>query len=448
MNLKNKKRTAIKIRPQRQRGVAAIMFAIMLPVLMGFITLGVEGGRYLALKGQFRDAAEVASLMISARGSEKDAENQTLAKAVVQAMVSDIDGLAVKVIRDDCDLNEANNNCGDSSDKRQFFQSQVEITSDHNNWFPDWTGDGMGFPEKISFQTDVAVRKYYGSGIDVVFVADFSGSMNCEWGESKEDCEKKEDNKSKIKTLRTVITNVATKLEEYSTNQQYINTMALVPFTGHTREKKGKSYRPVMQVKVNVTYDKKGKPLKPSFEIDQAYQDIFKEKPLMSLSDLLHDNDEKGTFHTVALTPDATELDTALNTMEAGGWTASFEGIIRAAQIAQNGKNPYRLIVVLSDGQDSGPLGTYPKENIEAHEDLLDPSYCDKIRNGPEEKLSGKYVNPQIAVIGIDYDAKSDPNLQTCAGEDNVYTAKDMDEVYDLLLSLIKKGEEVGQLYY
>ena len=108
------------------------MFVIMMPVLMGFVTLGVEGARYLALKGRFRDASEVAALAISARGSNDLSENQKLAETVVRSMISDMDNLKVMVKRKDC-LNSMD--CGGSHDDRRFHQFEVSITSTHSRWF-------------------------------------------------------------------------------------------------------------------------------------------------------------------------------------------------------------------------------------------------------------------------------------------------------------------------
>lgn len=437
---------------RQQRGVAAIMFVIMLPVLMGFISLGIEGGRYLALKGQFRDAAEVASLAISARGSDNLADNQKLAEAVIRSMIPDAGKIVVKVEHKDCQANEG---CG-GSDNGRFDQYQISIDSTQNSWFPDWTGDGMGFPEEMNMSMDATARKYYGSGgIDVVFVADFSGSMNCKWGE--ESCGKDNDKnkgngnneKTKIEFLKETIKDIAIKLEGYSATQQNANTMALVPFTGHTRKKKnGDKYFAVKQVEGKIVYGADAP--KPVFDIETAFNNIFKvKKNYIAVSDLGSNNDKDGIFHTIPLINTARQLYNPLEKMQAGGWTASFEGIIRAAQIAKKGTNQFRLIVILSDGQDKGPTGYHAKANITAHTDLLEKSYCDKIRTELNSlEIEGRPVQSRIAVIGIGYDAENDPNLSDCAGPGNVFTAKSMDEVNELLLELVSNSEEVGHLYF
>ena len=150
--------------------------------------------------------------------------------------------------------------------------------------------------------------------------------------------------------------------------------------------------------------------------------------------------------------------------MEAAGFTSSFEGIIRGAQVAKEGSNPRKLIVILSDGNDYGErfndindFVNYENQYLnyigmsdDIHKNMLNDNYCETIRDqlGKEvatvnnQKIS---VKPRMAVIGIDYDVEKNENLKHCVGEDNVYSAKSMDAVYDRLVELI--SEEVGRIY-
>ena len=135
--------------------------------------------------------------------------------------------------------------------------------------------------------------------------------------------------------------------------------------------------------------------------------------------------------------------------MSAGWGTGSFSGIIRAAQIANTGSNQRRLIIVLSDGKDSpyhDQIGFSPNG---FHKKLISNStgnYCDIIRDTLNKQVvDDENVEAKIAVIGIDYNASDNSNLMDCAGSKNVYTAKNFDDVYNLIIGLI--DEEVGRLY-
>lgn len=393
------------------------MFVIMMPVLMGFVTLGVEGARYLALKGRFRDASEVAALAISARGSNDLSENQKLAETVVRSMISDMDNLKVMVKRKDC-LNSMD--CGGSHDDRRFHQFEVSITSTHSRWFPDWTGDGMGFAEKTSLSMDATSRKHYGSEVDVVFVADFSDSMNSGW-----------DGEKKITRLKSVVKDVVKTLEADSDTLQEKNTMGLVPFNNWTKEQREKDGK----WKLCRFTQWKG-------NAEKTISALFDETEECDFSVAKGDSSK---FYTVPLDSKAQTVATALNKMTADYGTASYEGIIRAAQLLNKGKNPIRLIIVLSDGRDSSGSRPY-KAN---HANLNKLKYCDKIRTtlNSQRTESGRPVQSRIAVIGIDYDVNDDSNLADCAGYDNVFTAKNMDDVHRLLLELVGSSDEVGRLY-
>ncbi|MRI33430.1 hypothetical protein EOPP23_10580 [Endozoicomonas sp. OPT23] len=105
--------------------------------------------------------------------------------------------------------------------------------------------------------------------------------------------------------------------------------------------------------------------------------------------------------------------------MTADGAIASYEGIIRGARIASDGRIERRLIIVLSGGKDS---------ESDTHSGLLDQGCCNVIRD-KTPKNEAKSVYTRIAVIGIRYSVTTDPNLTRCAGSDNVFDAKNMAQV-------------------
>ncbi len=337
-----------------QQGTATIMFILMVPVLFGFFALGIEGSRYIQTRIQLDDAAEVASLALSARGSSDQTANEALAKAYIEALVPDAKNILITVTRRECkDIS----GCGTPGihDSRgfHFYEYRVSATTTHDSWLPWWNSSGLGFAPEVSLGTAAVSRKFQGTAIDVVFVADFSWSMSQKWG-----------SENKIVRLKEIVKDIASEVISYSASWQDKNKIALVPFSNRTYDKNSSG-----QFCTLIQYGKSAA---------DTVSNLFIEK---QCSNPKNSQD----FHTVALTDSDTQLATQLTAMKTksffscvwrggGGCTASFEGIIRGAQIASKGQNPYRLIVVLSDGEDM------PNSETTKHTQLLSHNYCDKIR--------------------------------------------------------------------
>lgn len=455
----------------RQQGVAAILFVLMLPVLLGAMTLGVEGARYLAIKNRLGDAVEVASLAISARGSEDMSANKELAEAYIRAMMPDIGELEIAL---QFKGNGVDKGQGVAGGTRGFREYRLGVSSRYTSWFPQWDGKRLGFEREVAVGARATSRKYYGSSMDVVFVADFSGSMNSPWLNNGA--------RKKIDVLKEAVASIATRLEKTSAYWPEKNTMAMVPFNRYTWEKtEGKgNYCNIRQLFFNDAQDE-GVWKK---DITKAMDNLFKEKACTSTYKELPAGKrfEKGmgyrgptadqlrasksnieNFYTLKPTTDAKGFIAAVQGMNANGDTASYEGIIRGAQLLRQGNNGQRLMIILSDGMDQKSQGDqedlspYPDdggEPLKDHKALLKVrenrgNYCDKIRAELERQKTtgGRQVNARIAVIGINYDIEKNPALKDCAGADNVFTANTIDELNTQLDKLIRLNEEVGHLY-
>ncbi|MFK0570904.1 hypothetical protein [Endozoicomonas sp.] len=181
-----------------------------------------------------------------------------------------------------------------------------------------------------------------------------------------------------------------------------------------------------------------GKLFRKKVDISQTKENIFIEKSCANGSG------SGGDFHTINLTEVMNDISDAITGMSANSGTAIYEGIIRGAQIVSKGKNARRLIIILSDGDDSGDV--YNKTADWVHEELNGVDYCGEIRTTLDtQEVDGIPVQSTIAVVGVDYNATSNPNLQTCAGKGNVFDARNADELYDIIIGLI--AEEIGHLH-
>ena len=419
--MKQKKQALLRY----QQGAAAIMFLLMLPVLVGFMFLSIEGGRYLRLKAEVADAAEVATLAVSAQSSMDEGVGATLAETYMAALVPDFDEnkdrIHVGVTRIDCSDNPE---CtGDSLDEDGgFVEFQVSVTTDHYSWFPKSESNPFGFDEKVNFSSKLASRKYQGGAVDVILVADFSLSMYWDWSEA--------GGSMKIDILKEVVGDVVDKISEYTAESGVNNTIALVPFNEVTKSDSEAKCPVVQRVLGN---DDKASAI-------NTYNQLFEDK---NECDVEY---ERGDFWTVNAGTKYEEIKSEIEQMYPNGRTAIFEGIIRGAQIAKaEGITARRLIIILSDGMDDGEF--YGMDNSTFHAQLNELGYCEKIRTELNElpPVDGQNVQSNIAVIGIDYSASDDPNLQACTGEENITDARNKNHLYDIIISLI--AEEIGHLH-
>lgn len=470
----------------RQRGVAAIMLVMMLPVMLGFITLGIESSRYMMLKGQLQNAAEAAALIVSAHGENLEGmdKKRDIATQIVNSMVSevnDLEKLNITVTAKNC---EDKKDCDTPDKKQRFYQYEVKVETTHNRWFPDWTGGGLSFEKTTTLAGSVISRKNHGTGVDVVFVSDFTRSMDNTWGSKGE---------KRIDTLKEIIKRVSIELEK---STEYLpdtsegkNHTAFVPFHSHVWEKKDDSNycgtvsfneKDVVEtIKVVNNTPGGNKPgLVSKAKVESVIDNIFKEGEVDQTSGCTSTDqqncangipavDENGQIilpcemYTIPLTPKAEEIYGPVASMGLQGGTSSYEGIMRGARIAKNGKNPFRRIIVLTDGKDYDVSREYWHRQLLGIEILdkfgkpptsqeygrVEKGYCDVIRETLNREVSsGEQVESKIFAIGIGYNATVDPSLTECA--DKVYSPENVEELEALLLELVGIPQEIGTLHY
>ncbi|MTI15566.1 vWA domain-containing protein [Sansalvadorimonas verongulae] len=390
---------------QPQQGIAIILFLLLLPVIFGLMVLGIEGGHKLRDKARLGDAVEVAALAMSARPPDTPEQNRKLVKSIINTMVSDLNNVSVSLHTVACPDNP---DCNHTDSSKKFTEYQLKVSGAHRNWLGQETP--LGFNSAVTLGSKATARKNHGEAIDVFFVADFSSSMGGPWRRV-----------IKIDMLKGILTQAAHKLEGFTrleTDPQKKNTIALIPFSLSTYE-----YVPGMN---------------ESF----AVNNIHTLWPLRSLPDLLvekePDTSDPGSFHTIHPTTSAQKIEDKLKAMKPHGATASFEGIIRAAQLALKTNNAKRLIIVLTDGEDSYK---------DIHQQLVEHGYCKTLTSAVEQQRtpSGERVKLDMAVISFSYDVAGNTGLVGCVGKNKVFSAEDPDAISDIISALF--AEEVGHIY-
>lgn len=412
-----------------------MLFVMIVPALFSLFVLASDGARILQTKARIGDASEVASLAIAARNDENSddgsgsgsSKNQEIVTNVVSQYMTDMNSITDINVRKlvceelpDC-VSGLNN--GDS----RYFEYRVSVSTEHTPWFP---GNNVhpSFGDRFEVNGFSVSRKYQSDSLDIVFAADFTGSMDRDLGSSGQ---------KKYRALREIVMLIADELDKF--NQQ-INTgkskIGITPFSTQTNSYRSGRNCYVDQLIQDRVWDPYRREWKYTANYNKTLAQVFNEKTDCVSRDY-------GRIKDVELTSNFSSVETELYRYEPGGWTATYQGIIRAAQMVRKGDNPKRLVVVLSDGQDSDES----EENYKAHHNqLISMGYCDKIREELNSDVTdaGKDITAKLVIIGFDYNANNDAALINCAGAENVFSADNKQEVLDKILELI--AEEIGHL--
>ncbi|MUL08694.1 pilus assembly protein [Aliivibrio fischeri] len=417
---------------KHQQGHAAILFAMMIPALFGIFALASDGARAIQTKARIEDASEVAALAISAHNDPAQPDDGTYTPSTrnrqivvdyVNAYISDIDAVTdIKVAKRNCDLIPE---CvaGLYDGDMRYLEHEVDVTTRQNSWFPGNEAiEGMG--ETFSTRGKSLARKYQSEAVDVMFAADFSGSMLDTWSGSSN---------PKYADLIEIIRNISVELQNFNDlpGNRDNSTIGISAFSTFTNSF---TYDTGIQCSLSQGVSRNNKPTNWFRPVnpEQTVANIWTQKT----EDYCKSGAYAG-FHDVNLTSNFNYLNGQVGSFYAGGGTASYQAIIRGAQLLKKGNNSRRLLIVLSDGDDND-------KNLANR--LVSAGMCTKIKDdlGADRTPDGRPVAAKMAVIGFDYDPFANKALKDCVGVKNVYKAEDADEVEDIILELI--NEEVGHL--
>lgn len=426
---------------RKQKGHAGILAALLVPSLWGLFSLSTDGARGLQDKARLDDALEAAALAVSAHnddniGTNGSTVNKNIVRAYVNAYVTGKENIkSVSIKKLDC---QAIPDCvsGLASGGSQFFQYEVTAETEHNSWFS--SNETIGKDYVVGSQG--ISRKYQDNPVDVVFVSDFSGSMDDGWSGGNQD---------KYKDLRDVIAAVTVELQKFNDNVNLDdNTISFVGYNNYTKVTQHNCYLDQLKYETEVKVRRGKIRVLTRVDYSATVNDVFNEKNASNCrTENIYPN---AKFNDILPTTNFTAFNSTVNTFRPDGYTASHQGLIRGAQLAMQGTNPRRLIVILSDGADLGDNKVANRGTL-SHKGISENLYgqhglCNKIRNDLNSQTTsgGDDVLSRIAVIGFDYDLDSNVGLKTCAGEDNVFKAENKTEILAKILELI--SEEIGHL--
>ena len=274
------------LNPSRQKGVAAVWMSLLLVPIMGVTFWAVESTRYVQETSRLRDAAEAAAIAVTIE--DQSANARELAIKYVENYVRDIKSTALSTQR----FYQAEN---EDAGVLEYIQYTVNARTTHDSWFASHFIPSFG--EQQDLAGSALARKYPvylgDNNIDIIFVSDFSGSMNYKWGDNQH---------NKIDDLQTAINQISNKIlctstrEEYvdgewknvcdevegeSTGDKLLNRVGFVPFNIRTREIVANQARATSQLIYKDRYNAYLSPYSYN-DVDWEYWRVYKEKQVLS----------------------------------------------------------------------------------------------------------------------------------------------------------------------
>ncbi|MGD8170568.1 TadE/TadG family type IV pilus assembly protein [Vibrio sp. TRT 21S02] len=435
---------------RKNRGVAGVLFVGVLPMMVIVMAFSMQMSQQLMAHARILEASEVASLALIASPKGNEDDNVAYARQLVDRYIVDnIEDIDVEVVDRKCEYKDG---CvQNSGELAPFTDLIVRATSKHRSWI---SYEEVNLKPEFQVKGQSTTRMYLPQPVDVYFIGDFSGSMKDPW----------RDGKSKLQVVKDTIVRVINDLKEFETEDK--SRVSLVGYSYYHLKQTSEvvrvnKYGMKRRWPMKIAYDYRRNTPKLTvanmFNTPREFQRTGKPQGWMgykATKDLVEANEEfveRYPFYDIPLTDNydvfkAKVLDTNL---KANWGTSSWNGIIAAAQEANKAKdlNPEQVFIVLSDGKDSGGGGYL--------QSLVDAGLCTKLRSkisSKKNRYQSDSSNPDdnektkvtMGVIGINYQVSASDGFGDCFGRENIYHAKDGDDVYKFILNLI--NEETGRL--
>jgi len=413
MSLYQRGLTGIRRFYSEQRGAFAVSFVLLGSFLLSMASFGLEGSRYISEKARLSDAMEQASLALSAEDNgDGSPRNQQMAINYFQAyMRHDVATFSPNIIV----LHGTSQNNSNLS----YVEYRVSGRTLQNSWLYSTLFPNFG--KQVMVGNNGAARKYR-SNIDVIFVTDFSGSMNAIT-----------DGYVKIDELKRIVLQLSNELFSYKME----NKVGFTPFGWGTRS--GDTCTPQFVSNGPVPSDVlSGEDFAAAASRLESYINIAGTvaaipNPVTDIQASLSNVPQGMCLSTadnavVPLTDDINEIN-QINNMTADGGTLVSSGVLLGAQELAKGTASRKVMVIVSDGTDD-------PADIMITPNLLQAGMCDKIRT----VLSTEDSVGKIAFIAIGY--KPTVDWTSCVGANNFFEPNSLSEFEDALRRAV--FEEVG----
>ncbi|MGF1788353.1 VWA domain-containing protein [Photobacterium swingsii] len=401
----------------KQKGAAAVLFMCMLPLMIGFFAFTTQVVQHLQSDAKLLEATEVATLALIATSTGKNKPDDKLAEAIVDRYIpNNKEAIEIQIQSVECDYD---NGCmSQNKEVSPYSDYTVTARSKHESWIS--FGSIEALKPEFTVSSSTVARKYLPKPVDIYFIVDMSESMGRPFRSDR--------SRKKIDVVKSTIKNITKELERFNKHSKDKSRVAFIGYNHYNVQKiDGINYFSD-QVINDSAYDT----VREMFDNDKK---------------LFLDSGSNSEFYDIDLTDDYEQFNNEIKPFVAKeyGSTRSWQGVIRAAQVtdSQAEYNAEQIIIVMSDGADAR-TNTLPNTFLKS---LVKRGLCENIVNNLEGKVDrhGNKLNVIFSVIGIDFYLDENKNgFFDCVGEDNIYAAKQGDDVYKYIISLI--NEETGRL--
>ncbi|HAT8492651.1 TPA: VWA domain-containing protein [Vibrio vulnificus] len=444
----------------KQNGHAALLFVLIFGALVAALALQINTAQALMAKARLADATDVAVLAVSAQNSPNTQLNKQLAKKYIESYLPDADVTINTVTRTNCfsSSNSNTNTC-----ERSHRYTQYDINSTISNHFLFNLNNES---DTFSVTQASAAKRLQGDSIDLVFVIDYSGSMD-----------ERLAGERKFIQVRNIVNEVLDELNKYQGIQTLTNRVSVIPFSEFTSSVGAASptlcsslHQRILPFVDELYYDRLAYSTQfntYSYQFNAAQTvnnwatnraidtEMACDSGIYGFSNGVSRRYFGGTnslhqalpFHNISFTDDFDLVKREVATFRPRGATSIYQGIIKGAQQinALPSPNPRQLLLLLSDGDDT--KGAYSRLGLTTvpTADLVNHNLCGKIKSD----LSGRSTNDgrlstfNMALIGFGHNAHSQ-TMKRCFDEKNIYDASNSQQLLDIILNLIT--EEIGHL--
>ncbi|QHM73471.1 TadE/TadG family type IV pilus assembly protein [Mixta intestinalis] len=397
-----------------RRGAFAISFAMLGSSLLALAAFGFEGSRYITERARLSDAMEQAALALTAEDNgEGAARNYTLSSDYFRAyMRHDKSVFKPTVI---VKRGTSANNHNLSYVEYRVSGQTLQDSWFSSKWFPS-------FDKEVKIGDNGAARKYR-SNMDVLFVTDFSDSMNGNFGGS-----------TKLTELKRIVLQLSKELFAYDMS----NKVGFIPFGwGAKDDTNTNCVLPFIvngTVPVNLIAQNSGlTKLEAYVDIGRTVASIPDTAELSQIHIPLARASEDACLNNssswkVPLTSNYDDIK-QIERMTADGGTLVSTGVLMATPYLVEGTESRKVMIIVSDGTDD-------PNTVQITPKLINAGMCDRIR----ELISTEESVGKITFIGINYAPTFD--WKRCVGEKNFYLPQNIKELEDDLRRAV--FEEVG----
>lgn len=426
----------------KQNGAAGIIFIGLIPILFLILAFAIAMSQRLITHIRMQEASEVASLALAA--DPKGDESEDYASKVIDRYLIDNDGkVSVNVDKRECKLKTG---CVRANGEvAPYTDISVTASSKHESWVSY---------EEINLESDFTVggkskaRKYLSNPMDVYLIVDFSSSMLLSSGRGK----------TRLRVVKETMIKALKEIKTFKVEGD--NRIAMLGYSSaHVKETDEEIIEPAIPGAMQKKYKKKfiydyyrgglSQTVRKMFDKPRPINEIRKPRDMPPFHYDFMTRQRNATidstypYFDIPLTKDINSVIKRIRKIgnKSGSGTTSWNGIIAAAQEANNASylNPEQVFIILSDGADQKIYGRRLKG-------LVDRGLCRKLKNKLQRKKNNltKEIRIRMGVIGVNYVVNKQDGFGDCVGNNNIYHARNGDDVYKHMINIIK--EETGRL--